>query len=327
MLNPANFITRTPMEDLAFQFINQQTDLIGTEILPSKVVGGNQTSVKIYQYDNSMLKQVQTKSSSKGAVGKVDYDVFTRNVDLDLYKLGADIDPKDEATFDRPVNRVRINQARNIWQRLMLDNEILAAALCTDSTKYPTALTKLLVDGTNTWLDAGGDPEADAVVAENAIRTSCGRAKNAATMSKTTFNLLRTSPTFRERVKYTSGFMDVNAFTAALKAMLGVDYLFIGAAKKNTGVDGAADVIADIWNDSVIFHYHNPSPELEDISYGHTYIRKQLYTYEALDPKRGGPDGRITELEMGWEWVQASGFVESSISTKFAAGYLLRNAV
>jgi hypothetical protein len=326
MIDPTNFITRTPLEDLAFQFVNAATDFVGTDVLPVKPITAVQK--KVYQYDSSMLRRVQTKQSSRGQAGKVDYGVFTANITTDLYKLAADIDPKDEVTFDQPVNAVRRNQAKNVMQRLLLDHELSVASLVMTNTNYPSDLTSALTTNTNRWIDAGGDFEADQVTAENAIRNRCGKGHNAAVLAGDSVRKLRTSATFRERVKYTTSFQSEDMFIETLKTALGVDYLFVAQAKYNNSNQGATDSITNIWTNSIAFFYYNPSPALEDISFGHTYMRKQLYSFEAIDPKRGGPDGRITELEMGWEWVIAPGFVpDSSNTTKFAAGYLLENIV
>jgi hypothetical protein len=323
MIDPNGFITRTPIEDEAFQFINQQSDLIASDVLPVKPI--NAVQKKVYQYDLNMLRRVNTQSNSKTAANKVDYNVFTRNITTDLYKLGGDIDPKDEATFDQPVNAVRRNQMKNVMSRLLIDYEIAVANQVMLNTNYPSDLTSALTTGTNRWTDPGGDFEADQVTAENAMRTSCGRGHNAIAIAGTSFRKLRTSATFRERVKYTNSFMDVSAFLEAMKAALGVDYIFIGNGKYNNSNIGGTDSLGDIWTNSALFMYYNPSPALEDVAFGHTYMRNQLYSYEAIDPKRGGPDGRITEFEMGWEWTTTPGFVRSSASSTFAAGYLLEN--
>lgn len=331
MLDPSQFITRTPLDAMAFQFINKAEDFVAMSVLPPKPIDATQK--KVYQYDTSMLKIVQTEGTSKSQAGKVDYGVFPRNITTTLHKLGADVDPKDEVTFDRPVAAVRRNQARNIWHRLMLSMEQAAITLVTTSSNYPAALTSALTTGTNRWIDAGGDPEGDRATVGIAVRNTSGKTVNAACMARDSFDTLRTSPVFRERMKYTTGFQSDDAFMAAVKAMLGVQYLFLANARYDSANDLITPVIGSLWDDSCLFFYHNPSPELEDISFGHTYIRKELYSYEAIDPKRGGPDGRIVELEAGWEWVQASGFIvgdnlhTGTVDTDFAAGYLLRNIV
>lgn len=325
MIDPSNFITRTPLEDLAFQFVNQATDFVGTDVLAVKPISAAQK--KIYQYDFNMLRRVQTQQSSKAQAGKIDYSVFTQNITTDLYKVAADIDPRDEATFDQPVNAVRRNQAKNIMSRLLIDHEMTVANKVFTNTNYPSGLTSALSTGVNRWTDPGGDFEADQVTAENAMRNFCGRGHNAAVIAGTSIRKLRTSAVFRERMKYTVGFQGYDAFIETMKSALGVQYLFVANAKYNNSNLGGADSIGDIWTNSIAFFFYNPNEALEDVGFGHTYMRKQMYTFEAIDPKRGGVDGRITELEMGWEWVTAAGFIDASGSTKFGAGYLLENIV
>jgi hypothetical protein len=324
-LNRANFITRTPNDNLLFQFLNDDADFIGLDVLPVKPISKQQEFK--YQKDNAHLKPVDDIRDTKSAVKKVDYDVFTSNLTTVPYALGADVDPRDEAIFDTSVAQVRVDQMGNIASRLRIQDELRVASLCTTSGNYPSDLTSALTTGTNRWTDAGGDFEVDNNTARAAIKNRCGRLPNAVTMSLTTFDRLRVSPLFRDRVKFNGDFLGKEAIIAAFKTAFQVDYFFIGAAKYDSANDGATTNVGDIWGSGyVIFHYHNPSPGMRDVSYGHHWMRKELYTYEAIDPKRGGPDGRIVELEGGWEYDYGPGFVpDSSNTTKFGAGYLFRN--
>jgi hypothetical protein len=204
------------------------------------------------------------------------------------------------------------------------------ATLATTSGNYPSDLTSALTTGTNRWIDAGGDFEVDSNTARKAIKARSGKLPNAVAMSLTTFDQIRTGPLFRDRVKFTNSFMSMDEVKKTLATALQVDHIFIGSAKYNTANDGATDTTADIWAvvgvGMVVFFYYNPSPAMYDVSYGHTWIRKNLYTYEALDPKRGSADGRITEIEGGWEYDYSAGYVaDSANTTKFGAGYLFRN--
>jgi len=324
-LNRADFITRTPADNMLFMLLNDDQDFIGLDVFPYKPVDAQQK--KKYQTDTGHLKPVDDVGDSKAAPRKVEYDVFSSNITTSLYKLGADVDPRDEAIFDVPVSQVRQLQMRNIASRLRLAHELRVASMVTTSGNYPTALTSALTTGTNRWIDAGGDFEADSNTARKAIKNQCGKLPNAVAMSLTTFDQLRTSPLFRDRVKFTNSFLDFEAVKKTVAVALNVEHIFIGGAKYDSANDGATANVGDVWGSGyVLFFYYNPSPALYDVSFGHTWIRKNLYTYEALDPKRGSADGRITEIEGGWEYDYGPGFVaDSSHTTLFGAGYLFRN--
>lgn len=321
MIDVSQFQTRNALDDYSLQIINDAKDFICTNVLPWKYVDKAQN--KKYQYDTNMLRDVETESSSKSAAPRVDYGVFASNMTTKLHKLSAEVDPRDEAISDKAVADVMFDQAANIAQRLLIRMERKMTTLVLDSTNYPAALTATLSAG-STWLDAAGDPQLDSITAANAVKLKCSRKPNAAAMSGTTFRLLQTSPAFRERVKFTNaGLISEDA----MKAYFGVKDLFICDAICNSAANNAASSLADIWDDSVLFFVNEPNPSLRTVGYGHTWVRKNFYSYEYLDEARGSGDGRVKILEQGLEYEVGPGAVVSSSDNDFIAGYLLKNAV
>lgn len=320
-IDVSQFQTRSALDDYSLQIINDAKDFIASEVLPWKYVDKAQN--KKYQYDSSMLRDVDTESSSKSAAPRVDYGVFTSNMTTKLHKLAGEVDPRDEAISDSAVADMKFDQAANIAQRLLIRMERKMCTLVLDSTNYPAALTSTLAAG-STWLDAGGDPEGDSVTASNAIKLKCLRRPNACAMSGTTRQLLRTSPAFRDRIKYTNGGPVPDS---AIMAFLGVQKMFVAEAIYNSAAVNAAAVYAEAWDDSVLFFVHEPNPSLRSVGFGHTWVRKNFYSFEYLDNPRGSADGRITILEQGLEYEQGAGAVVSTSDGDFVGGYLLKNAV
>lgn len=322
MIDGSQFKTRTALEDYSVQLLNDKSKaFVATEIFTPKYVEKDQT--KKYQYDLTMLRDVETLSSSKSEANEVDYGVFTSNITTYPHKLKGSVDPRDVKNADAAVANMKLDQAENITSRMLIRMERKAVALATDSTNYPSALTSTLAAG-STWLDAAGDPEYDSVVAANAVKLRCMRVPNAAAMSGTTFRLLRTSPAFRERIKYTSG---GPVSEEAIAAFLGVKKLVICDAVYNSAIPGAADSVGDIWDDSVLFFVQETNPGLRSVGYGHTWIVKDFYTYEYEDQKIGSGAGRLQWIEMGMEYEMGAGAVVSSSDGDFIAGYLLKNVV
>lgn len=322
-IDVSQFQTRTALDDYSLQLMNEAKQFIASDVLPFKYVDKAQN--KKYQYDASMLRDVETESTSKAAAAMVDYGVFTSNMTTKLHKLAAEIDPRDEAISDKAVSDIKFDQAANIMSRLMIRMERKMVALCLDATNYPAALTATLAAG-STWIEAGGDPQGDSVTAANAVKLKCGQPPNAIAMSGTTYRLLQTSPAFKERIKYTNAGL---VSDAAMLAYFGVKTLHVCDATYNTTAVGAtvSNTLADIWDDSVLYFVRNTSPGLRSMSYGNTWVRKNFYSFEYLDNERGSGDGRIQIIEQGLEYEQTAGFVVSSSDGDFAAGYLLKNVV
>ena len=324
-LNPSSFITRTPLESLSIRAANEATDFIADEIFTPVIVGKD--AVKVYQYDTSNFRSVETRKASGAEADLVDYGVFTTDRSPVLNKLAGEFDPADAKNFDLPVAQLEQDTALNIMDKLLLSREIQMATKVLTTTNYPSDLTATLSAG-STWLDSAGDPEGNAATARAAVKTRSGKVPNAAALSWTTFEKLRAAPYFIDRMKYTSASASGDEFRNMLAAWLGVKDLFVCRAQKNTNLEGnATQTLTDVWADEILFYVREPSQSLRQMRFGAKYIRNQLYTYKYQVNERGSGDGRIQRLEMGWWYSLEAGAVVSSSDTDFAAGYLLKNVV
>lgn len=322
-IETSQFKTRTPMENLSLRLINDKTDFVADRIF-TPVYTDEKDIFQVYQYDARHMRNISSLSTSKAEANRVDYGVFRRDRTSSIYKLKADVDPRDAATFDSAVADVRVDAADTIWSHLMIEREVLATTLATTAANYPAALTRTLVDGTSTFTAAGGNVESEVALAHAAVRTSCGKSPNAACISKTGFDRIKAAPSVVERLKYTNG---TKATEEQVANLLGVQELIIAGAAQNTAAENAAGVLADIWPDDILFFVKNPSPSKRQMRYGAWYVRNEIWTHEAVDNRRGSGDGRISELEMGWEYVLAPGAVVSASDDDFIAGYLLKNII
>lgn len=322
-INPSEFKTRTALDSVSFKIINDKTEFVADSVF-TPVYTDEKDIFKVYQYDGRHLRSISGKSSSKAEANRIDHGAFTKDRTTALYKLKGDVDPRDEKTFDAAVADVRTDVADTIWSHLMIEREVAAATLAFTSSNYPSGLTTTLVDGSTTLTSAGGDIESVARTAHSAIRLACGKSANAALLSKTGFEALCQAPSVVDRIKYTNG---QKAREEQIANLLGVSELVIGGAVYNSAAEGATMTLADIWGDDLLFFVKNPSPGKRMMRYGAWYVKNELYTFEAEDPKRGSGDGRVRELEMGWEWLLAPGAVVSSSDDDFIAGYLVKNII
>jgi hypothetical protein len=317
MLDISLFTTRNAIEGRALRFVNAATDFITEEVFTPAVI--SKTATKKYQHDRSHMREVLDEADSKSPAMEVDYGVFTSNVDTKPHKLKGLVDPHDERNADQPVADIKAKTADNIMQRLLIRRERLMVAAVTTVASYSAANTSAL-GASATWATTGGDPEADSLTARTAVRATCGSPANSVAMSWTGFQTLLQSPALKDKFKYTAPNMLVEQQVANV---LGVQNVYVCKAQYNASIKGATDVMGDIWDDSALFFYKDTSPT--GMTYGNFWVRNNLYTHEWVDNDRGSGDGRVTWLEMGWEYQIAAGAVVSSSDTDFAAGYLLRN--
>ena len=327
MLNPASFKTTDPLVDFSIRAGNEMTDFIADEVFQPVIV--SKEAFKVYQYDVSQFRVRDSRKSSKAAADSVDYGVFTRDATAVLHKLKAEWDPNDSAQFDAVVANLEQDCAAIIMESLLLFKETEAVTLATTGGNYASANTATLAAGA-TWIVNGGDPLANIATARAATRISCSKEPNAAAMSWTTFDALKSSPVFLDLMKYSGQYVapSPDQFAGLLKSWLGVQHLHIGKALKNTNVEGnATQTNADVWPDDILFYVKNPSVTPKAMRYGCNYTWNQMYTRKWQDEDRGGPAGCIQLLEMGMSYVLASAAVVASGNNDFAAGYLLKNVI
>lgn len=319
-LDPAQFVTRNPLESLSIRYSNDLDGFIADKVFPPVIQ--SKKSFKIWQSDTSNMRRRVTLKANDAEADTLDYGGFYTNRDAQPHKLSAKWDPADEQDFDRPVSDIENESAMAITEALMIDREVEAATLATTSSLYPADLTATLAAG-DTWLTANGDPALNSKTARLAVRARCGKMANAMALSISGFENLQQSPALKDQLKYTSsGSIPLEM----LKNVLMVQHIFVGKAQQNTNMEGnATQTLSDIWDDSALFFVYDPTPRLKKVCYGQGYMRNQLYSYRYQLNERGSGDGRIQKLEMGWTYIQAPGAVVSSSDGDFAAGYLLKN--
>ncbi len=317
----AAFITRTALEDVCFDFMVEADAYVADKLFTPKPVA---TGIKkVYQIDNSKLRFIETRKGTNSEPNLVDEQLFSTAITLEEHKLGREVNPRDVRDADLPSMIGESRAAKQVVNHLLIRRELLAVTLATTIGNYPGALTSALAAGSR-WNDAG-DPESDKVTVDAAMRNICGRGANALTMAIETFDKLKLSPNFRDRVKYTSG---GPVSLEAMKAFFNVDYLFLAKARYDSANEGATSNIAGMWGTNAIFHVYNPSPSLEDVGYGHMYLTKApFWTDVQEDFKRVGPEGKMKRVTVGTEYAMLPGFVPTNGATTFGAGYLMRTVV
>lgn len=324
------FTTRTPEESFCFDLASNmeaaegRPGFIADAIFTPKPV--KKSRFKVYQYDTSKLRAVtNAKKSSKAEAAVIDEQIFGTDLTSEPYGLKQNVDPREVAEADVP-HMVGIERAqKHVMAKLLLAREKEAATLVGTAANYPSSLTQALASGSK-WNEAGGAPEDDAVTAHNALILQCGRRANAMAMDITTFNKLKLSPQFRDRVKYTTG---GPVTEDAVKAFFGVQYLFLAQALENSANEGATDSVASVWGTNVLMFVHNPSPQLDDMSYGHMYMPSMspFVPYFGQNERVRTTHGALQYVEISAEWKLGAGFVVSSSDSDFAAGYLFRTTV
>lgn len=316
------FVTRTALEDVSFDFMQSEDGFHADKLFTPKPI--KTATKKVYQADTSKLRVIDTKKATNAFPNLVDEQLFATNLSMDEHKVGREVNPRDVADADVPQLVGESRAAKQCTQAILINRERLAAAAATTVGNYMTALTSAIGAGSR-WNEAGGDPEADKVTADAALINTCGQKANAVLLDWATWMKIRLSPNFRDRTKYTHlGSVPDDV----IKGFFDVDFVFIGKARYNAGMEGAADSISGFWGTNAIFFVYNPSVALEDMAFGLMTLREAPFvvTSEPIPLKRGMA-GQMMLVQVSTEYGLMPGFVESSSSSKYAAGYLYRTVV
>jgi hypothetical protein len=321
------FVTRTAEESIAFDFmVDSATAYHADKLFAPKPV--DKAEKKFFQVDLSKLKYVNVDKGTMAEPDTVDEQLFASNVTLREKKLGGWVNPRDERDADIKSLLGDARKIKQITNQLLIAREVQAATLVTSTANYPSALTSAIASGSR-WNEAGGDPEADMITAQEAVRNYIGGGLspcNAAVMDVACYRKLQTSPNLRTRTQYTkAGPLPQDL----IQAYLGLDYLFINTGRYSAKLEGITEALGGFYGaDNVVLFKYNPSVALEDVSFGVMALMEQPFWVTVTpDPKRNGPAGAARFVQVGSEWALAPGMVESSSSTKFVAGYLLRTVV
>ncbi len=318
------FITRTPLEGVAFDFMVNQDGFLADKLFTPKPV--DRAEKKVAQFDTSKLRSYDDAKGTNAEASKIDEQLFYRNIALQEYKLGSDINPRSVRDADMPGLIDDARKVKIVTQALLIRRELRAATVATLSTNYPTALYQAIASGSR-WNEGLGNPESDMAVANEALRNSCGREANAVSMDVGTFDKIKLSPAFIDRTKY----VGAGPVTKdQMKSFFGesVEYLFIGRGRYDSSNEGVAASVGAIWGATVIAHVYEPSSSMESQGYGSMYLYgAPFWTASNPDLKRVGPAGPMRTVEVGTEYVLLSGMTPASGDTDFAAGYLFATAV
>jgi hypothetical protein len=318
MLPRSAFLTVDPLADFSLRYANDLSGYAALRVFEPHVVSKN--TGKFYSYSKDNLKIANLAAPSGSEAPQFGYTVTSRTYTT-LEKAAKQLVlERDARDFDAPIADLDQEAAMQNMDRLMLELEAAAVTLATTSTNYPAALVSTLVDGTNDWGDAGGNPIQGIVDMKAAVFALSGKIPRSLALSWQGLETLRNGPAIVDRVKYVGG---IAASDQMLNAVLDVDEIIVSKCIKNTANDGAADSLSDVWGDDAVLFYKGPRG-LKSMTYGKCFIANNFYTRTIDRPELGRGLG-AHEVESGWEYALKSAASVSDSDNDFVAGGLFLN--
>lgn len=275
----------------------QNPSYIAGLLLPTVKVA--KQSGKHFVYDKGMFR-AETALRGPGARSKE----VTHNLTTGLTYYCEDHALKEfvpDEDVDNAVEGVDpyADATENVTEKLLVEKEIEAASILTNSsviTQYSA------LSGTSQWDNSNSDPIVAVRTAANTIRGSVMVKPNTLMLSQSVRDKLIDHPAIIDRFKFVQGGIITDEMLARA---FDVERVIIGAAQKNSAVEGQTDSMADIWGKNALLTYINPRLGQKIVTLGVTYQwkQKQVERLNGTDERdrrgqyvRVGDDYRDAEL-------------------------------
>lgn len=264
---------------------------IAESVIPPAFV--QKDSDKWFKYDKSnMRSESDGPRGDREAAEEASYSVTTDSYQLGYYSLKDIVTDRVRNNSDAPL-RPDEDAVQNLLDKMLLGKEIRAAALMF-STSNITQNTTL--SGTSRWSDySGSDPFGDIETARAQVLSGSTRLPNAVVMGWQVWSKLKYHTGLVERIKYSTP----NGMTLAMFADLieiEVGNIFIGAAQKDTAVEGQTYSASFVWGKGFNLFYRNPNPSPSSLACALT-LRKQQ-DREVTTWRSNDPAGDYKKVEM-----------------------------
>ncbi len=245
-------------------YTNEQ--LVGALMLPDLRV--DKATGKHWIFDKEAFRAEKTERGVSSNSNEVTHSLTTglpySCVDHALKEFVPDEDVDNAAEGRDPM----ADATFNVTEKLAISREIAAATILR-STGVMTQNTTL--SGSSQWSGTGSDPIADIRTAAATIHAATFKKANTLLLGKQVVDKLIDHPAIIERVKFSQlGVLS----TDLLARFFDVERVIIGAAGKNTAVQGQSDTIAYVWGKDAILAHIAPSIGQRMLTLGFTYRNK-----------------------------------------------------
>jgi hypothetical protein len=190
----------------------------------------------------------------------------------------------------------------NVTEKMLVEKEVEAASILLSTSNISQNTT---LSGTSQWSDSNSDPITAIRTAQQTVHASVIKKPNVLLLGKQVYDKLLDHPAVIERIKYSGAIATSDQIMARL---FDVDRVIVGAAVKNTAVEGQTDATSYIWGKDALLAYVNPSLGQKIVTLGVTYqwkspVVERLNGTDERDRRgqfiRRGEDYRDAELVAG----------------------------
>lgn len=264
---PSDVHVNAPLTNIAVAFMQDQKEFIASKVFPNVPVAKQSDSYFQYDKGNWFRTEAKPRGLSEESAGSGFTIDNTPTYYAKVQALHKDIDDQLRANADAPIQLDR-DATEFVMRGLLLRREKDWAAKYFTTGVWLGSSTGTDIVPSTKWDASGATPIADIRKEIGAVKTKTGIRPNTLVLAEDVWRALQDSADFLDRIAVTQR----KIVTAELLAsVLELDRVMIGGAVENTAVEGATDVMADLFTDKALLVYAAPRPSILLPSGGYTF--------------------------------------------------------
>ncbi len=263
----------TPLTNISVAFIQKATAFIADKVFPIVPVKKQSDRYYVYTKADWFRDEAQKRArASESAGGGYNLD-NSPTYFADVYAYHKDIDDKDRANADQPLDMDR-DATEFDTQKMLIKKDVLWAAKYFVTGKWDTDLDGVTgVPGTNEfkqWDQADSTPIEDIQFNRTAVAGLTGYKPNKLVLSPLVRDIIVNHSDVVDRLKYTQK-ATLAATEEILAALFGVDEVLVADAVVNSAAEGVTESTAFIMGKNALLVYAPPAPGILVPSAGYTF--------------------------------------------------------
>lgn len=283
-------------------------------LFPRVPVNNQSDKFWLYGRENQAQRE-NTKRAPGSPAERIAQTLSNTNYNAVDHSLARLIPDEERANFQAGTGgNVEQWATQTIMDKLFLDEEISAAALATDTTKY-AAGNSVTLAGTSLWSDKANSTPIDDVETAKSVIRQIGKAPNTMVISDPVMKALNVHPAILQRRVYTKG---GGISLEDLAAIFQIDKVYAASAVK---LD-LNDVASFVWGNHVVVAYVEQTANPMDVSLGKTFVWQNapgtVAGFQVEIGRVSPPSAKSDEL--------ADHFYYDQRVTSNVSGYLIKNA-
>lgn len=253
-----------PLTNLSIRYANAA--FIGETLFPPIKV--KKESDVYFIYGKEHYQRQGTLRAVGAESNEYEWTVSTSSYTAEEYALKAAVADRERANADVPLS-LDIDTNESLREAIGLDWEIRYQTLA--------ALTASFASGNTAtpaikWDQANAIIQTDILLGQETVRRAVQRYPNTIIIPARVAMYVALDSTIQDLIKYThSNLLLGKPGSWLLPPMLWGMKVIVPGSTYNTANEAAAESLSDIWSDTVILAYVNPSPGIKRISWGYTF--------------------------------------------------------